>query len=96
MSRGVSPAYARDRLPVEALELQIEAAWERLTRMGPCGKLTVCLSQDSGRLNIRPAKGDPQAQPYPGEVGTYTRNVELAHLRDDVFHEFGARPGRPR
>lgn len=73
----------------EALEMQIEAMWLRLGQLGPKCSRTVCLSPNTGRLVLR----YPSDQPYAGEVGTYTRSVQLAQLREDCFEVYGG--GKP-
>ena len=81
---GAQMPQQRGKSPCEALEMQVEAMWLRLGQLGPKCQRTVCLSPASGRLVLR----HPSQQAYAGEVGTYTRSVELSQLRDDCFAVF--------
>ncbi len=74
---------ARDRNSrAEALEIEVENAWDRLQDLGRKSFRTVCLSPNTGLIVLRhPANGE-----YPGEIRTYGRMVSLAHFRDDCFH----------
>ncbi|KRC35098.1 MULTISPECIES: hypothetical protein [unclassified Lysobacter] len=66
----------------EALELQIEVAWVALTRMSVGRSRTLHLTR--GRRVVWSAN-DRRATELV-EIGTYTRGVSLAELREDVFY----------
>lgn len=65
----------------EALELQIEEAWVQLTKMPAKRRRTLYLT--SGRRIVYQAV-DMRTKRLE-EIGTYTRTVTLAVLREDVF-----------
>lgn len=66
----------------EPLEIQIEEAWVMLTKMPPRRRRTLYLTK--GR-RIAWSSNDVRAS-HLFEIGTYSRNVTLADLREDVFH----------
>lgn len=66
----------------EPLEIQIEAAWLMLAKMTPRKRRTLYLTT---ARRIVWASNDVRAS-HLTEVGTYTREVTLADLREDVFH----------
>lgn len=66
----------------EALELQIEEAWVALTKMSLGRSRTLYLTR---RRRVVWAANDRRATELV-EIGTYTRSVALAELREDVFY----------
>lgn len=64
------------------LEIQIEAAWDMLLKMPPRRRRTLHLTT---ARRIVWSSNDVRAS-HLIEIGTYTRDVTLADLRDDVFH----------
>lgn len=78
MSLGPSHTPARDGSGhLSAFEIEIEVVWGRLRWKA----MTVCLSPQTGLLTTR----WPRSQPYPGEVGTFTRAISLADFRAECF-----------
>lgn len=66
----------------EALELEIERVWRDMT----AGR-----ARRTYELHLTPRGRIVDARVHPVarcslEIGTYTRAVKLAHLREDVFH----------
>lgn len=81
------PTPARSRNQAEALEVQIEEMWLRLNSLGKGMTRTVRLSAKTGRLVM----AYPCEEADDGEIGTYSRGVELAQFREDVFHVWGGK-----
>lgn len=67
---------------VEAFELEIERAWVLLIDMRR--PVTLQITDEAKITWIRP--GDPK---YAGvEIGTFTRGISLAELREEAFFVF--------
>lgn len=81
MTRGPGSTPSRDRAAL-AYRIEIEAAWNRLTRLGPKCTRVACLSPVTGLISLRrPGKAEPV-----GAFGTYNRTVELEAFREDALH----------
>lgn len=82
-SQKTYPAPARGN-PLHDLELQVERIWLQLQGLRRGTMRIVALSPRTGQLQL----ARPRSDELPGEIGTYTRAVDLAQLRADVFHVF--------